>query len=71
MAIRQENPQKESCWLNELESLAVSAEVKNELNNTQETSNLTKNVKHAYFQAYKDAYSDDSLTTLLRRYEYS
>jgi hypothetical protein len=33
MATQQENLQKNSWWINELESLGVSANVRNELNN--------------------------------------
>jgi hypothetical protein len=42
MATKQENPQKDNWWLNELESLGVSVKVRNELNDTQETSNLAE-----------------------------
>ena len=45
MATKQENPQKDSWWINELESLGVSVKVRNELNDTQETSNLAENLK--------------------------
>ena len=51
--------QKDTWWLNELESLGVSPKVKNELNNIQETSNLAENLKQAFYQAYKEAYNDD------------
>ncbi|MGA9295812.1 MAG: hypothetical protein WA398_07400 [Nitrososphaeraceae archaeon] len=71
MATKQENLQKNSWWINELESLGVSANVKNELNNPQETSHLTEYIKHAYYQAYKETYNDDSMTRLLHRYECS
>jgi hypothetical protein len=61
MATKQENPQNDSWWINELESLGVSVKVKNELNpnNIQETSNLTENLKQMFYQAYKQAYSDN------------
>jgi len=71
MATKQENLQKNRWWINELESLGVSANVRNELNNPQEISHLTENIKHAYYQAYKEAYNDDCLTRLLRRDESS
>jgi hypothetical protein len=60
MATKQENPQKDNWWINELESLGVSVKVRNELNDTQETSNLAENLKHIFYQAYKEAYNDDN-----------
>jgi hypothetical protein len=60
MATKQENPQKDNWWLNELESLGVSPKTRNELNNMQEISNLTENIKQIFYQAYKEAYNDDS-----------
>ena len=71
MATKQENLQKNSWWINELESLGVSANVRNELDNPQEISHLAENIKHAYYQAYKETYNDDSLTRLFHRYECS
>jgi hypothetical protein len=60
MATKQENPQKDNWWINELESLGVSVKVTNELNDTQETSNLAENLKQIFYQAYKEAYNDDN-----------
>jgi hypothetical protein len=57
MATKQENPQEDSWWINELESPAVSVKV-NELTETQETSNLAENFKQIFYQAYKDAYNE-------------
>ena len=54
----EEETQKDTWWLNELESLGVSPKVKNELNDIQETSNLAENLKHAFYHAYKEAYND-------------
>ena len=59
MATKQENPQKDSWWINELESLGVSPKARNELNNIQETSNLAENIKQMFYQAYKEAYNDN------------
>ena len=58
MATKQENPQKDSWWINELESPGVSVKV-NELTNIQETSNLAENIKQMFYQAYKEAYNDN------------
>ena len=59
MAIKQENPQKDDWWINELDSLGVSVKVWNELNNIEETSSLAENLKHVFYQAYKNAYNDN------------
>ena len=58
MATKEEETQKDTLWLNELESLGVSPKVKNELNDIQETSSLAENLKQAFYQAYKEAYND-------------
>jgi hypothetical protein len=60
MATKQENPQEDNWWLNELKSLGVSPKVRNELNDIQETSSLTENLKQIFYQAYKDAYKNDN-----------
>jgi hypothetical protein len=60
MAIKQENPQKDDWWINELDSLGVSVKVWNELNNIEETSSLAKNLKYVFYQAYKAAYNEDN-----------
>jgi DNA repair ATPase RecN len=68
MATKEENIQKDTWWLNELESLGISPKAKNELNDLQETSNLAENLKQAFYQAYKEAYNDDdSLLSNLNR----
>jgi hypothetical protein len=58
MATKQENPQEDNWWLNELESLGVRVNVINDLNDIRETSNLAENLKQILYQAYKDAYND-------------
>jgi hypothetical protein len=58
MATKEEETQKDTWWLNELESLGVSPKVKNELNDIQETSNLVEYLKQAFYQAYKEAYNE-------------
>ena len=60
MSTKQENPQKDNWWINELESLGVSVETRNELNNIEETSSLAENLKHTFYQAYKAAYNEDN-----------
>lgn len=57
MATKQENPQEDSWWINELESPGVSVKV-NELTETQETSNLAENLIQIFYQAYNDAYNE-------------
>jgi DNA repair ATPase RecN len=59
MATKQENIQKDSWWINELDSLGVSVKVRNELNNIEETCSLAENLKHVFYQAYKNAYNDN------------
>jgi hypothetical protein len=59
LATKQENPQDEDWWLNELESLGVSVKVRNDLNDIKETSNLVENLKQILYEAYKDAYNED------------
>ena len=49
MATKQENPQEDNWWLNELESLGVSPKVRNELNGIQEASSLTENLKQIFY----------------------
>jgi intein/homing endonuclease len=60
MATKRENVQKNSWWINELDSLGVSVKIRNELNNTQEIGSFAENLKQIFYQAYKDAYSDNN-----------
>ena len=60
MATKRENVQKNSWWINELDSLGVSVKIRNELNNIQEISSFAENLKQIFYQAYKDAYSDNN-----------
>lgn len=60
MATKQENPQEDNWWLNELESLGVRVKVLNDLNDIRETSNLAENLKQIFYQAYKHAYNDEN-----------
>jgi hypothetical protein len=45
MTTKEEWVQRDTWWLNELESLGVSPKVQNELNDIHETSNLAENLK--------------------------
>jgi hypothetical protein len=58
MATINEHPEKYGWWLNELESLGVSAKVCNELNDTKEVSNLTESLKQVFYQEYKTTYNE-------------
>jgi flagellin-specific chaperone FliS len=58
MAIRKEYPERYDWWLNELESLGVSAKVLNDLNNIQEVSDLTENLKQSFYEEYKTTYNE-------------
>ncbi len=58
IATKQENPQEDNWWLNELESLGVRVKVINDLNDIRETSNLAENLKQILYQAYKEAFND-------------
>jgi flagellin-specific chaperone FliS len=60
MATKEEGVQRDTWWLNELDSLGVTPKVKNELNDIQETGNLTENLKQAFYQAYKEAYNEEN-----------
>lgn len=53
MVMINEHPERYSWWLNELESLGISAKRINELNDLKEIRNLTENIKEAFYQDYK------------------
>jgi hypothetical protein len=62
-AINDDNEQsdKVSWWINELESLAIekSSSNKNELKNIQELEDLTDDMKQSFIDDYKICYSDN------------
>ena len=62
-AINDDNEQsdKVSWWINELESLAIekSSSNKNELKNIQELEDLTDGIKQSFIHDYKICYSDN------------
>jgi hypothetical protein len=51
--LQQENIQKDTWWVNELESLCVSPKVRNELNDIQETSNPTEILNNYFIRPIK------------------
>jgi hypothetical protein len=59
MATKTEPLQKKQWWLNELESLGISPNKTNELNDQKEVSNLTENIKQTLYQEYKTVYNEN------------
>ena len=58
MATKDECPERYNWWVNELESLGISAAKKKKvLNDKTEIRNLTENIKQTLYQDYKTAYS--------------
>ena len=54
MGTRQESPEKDIWWINELESLGVTAKPRN---NLQEISSLIENIKQIFDNTYESAYN--------------
>ena len=60
MATKNEFPEKYPWWINELNSLAVSTESKNEeLKDAQGLESLTDDVKQKFIHEYKTSYSEE------------
>ena len=58
MATKDEYPERYNWWVNELESLGISATKKKLVpNDKTEIRNLTENIKQTLYQDYKTAYS--------------
>jgi len=57
MATRDEHPERYGWWLNELESLGISTQKRNELNDLSEISTLTENIKLILYRQYKLRFS--------------
>jgi hypothetical protein len=57
MATRNDHPEKYGWWLNELESLGITTNRRNELNDLNEISTLTENIKFNLYQEYKLRFS--------------
>jgi hypothetical protein len=53
MAPIEEHPERYGWWLNELESLGISAKRTNELNDLNEISSLAENIKWGFYQEYE------------------
>ena len=53
MAAKDEHPEKYGLWLNELQSLGVSSNRINELNDLKEISSLAENIKQGFYQDYR------------------
>ena len=49
---------KKQWWLNELESLGVSPNKTNQLNDKKEISNLAENIKQTLYHEYKIVYNE-------------
>lgn len=55
MATRNEYPEKYAWWINELNSLGINQEDKNEkLRDIQALENLTDDIKQLFIHSYKD-----------------
>jgi hypothetical protein len=53
MAPIEEHPERYGWWLNELETLGISAKRVNELNDLNEISTLAENIKWGFYQEYE------------------
>ena len=53
MAAKDEYPQSYGWWLNELESLGISSNRINELNDLKEIRSLAENIKQGFYQEYE------------------
>ena len=58
-SVKRESPEKYSWWLNELESLGLTVNKANDLNDIIEVSNLTDSIKQVLFQDYKTCYNEE------------
>jgi hypothetical protein len=64
MATKEEHPERYGWWLNELESLGISANRISELNDLNEVSSLAENIKRGFYQEYESGRSFNSLEEL-------
>jgi len=55
--LQDEHPEKNSWWINELESLGVDTrDNSNELKDKQDNSNLVEAIKQTFIEEYKQTY---------------
>jgi hypothetical protein len=59
LATKTEHPERKQWWLNELDSLGISPEKINQIDDhkEEEVRSLTEDIKQALYQEYKAAYS--------------
>jgi len=62
MATKNEHPERDGWWLNELESLGISTKRTNELNDLNEIRALTENIKLVLYEKYKLRFSASTLS---------
>ena len=53
MAAKDEHPERYGWWLNELQSLGISSNRINELNDLKEIRILAENIKQGFYQEYE------------------
>lgn len=56
--MRKEQSNKEGYWLNELRSLGITPNKKNDLNDKEELIAFADNIKQVYYQEFKTAYDE-------------
>lgn len=59
MPTEQSGKDDETFWLQELDSLGITAKRMNELNDKEELANLADNIKQTLYQDYKTAYDSN------------
>jgi hypothetical protein len=59
--LHDEHPEKNSCWINELDSLGVDTKSSsNELKDKQENRDLVEAIKQEFMEEYKQTYDQSS-----------
>ena len=56
MAVESEHPEKYEWWINELNSLGIEINDKDQLNDFHQLENITDDVKQNMIQKYKSSY---------------
>jgi hypothetical protein len=54
MSNKREYPDRYGWWRNELASLGIAINKRNELNDVKELRDLTENIKHGFIHDYKE-----------------